>query len=259
MSIFFEVRGLVKKFGKLVAVDDIDLSSEEGEIRGLIGPNGSGKTTIFNLISGFLRPTKGKIIWRGKDITGLPPHKIVKEGIVRTFQLPTLLDDMTVLQNIKIGCYRLTRMSLFEQLWCTTKRCVRTYEGEKEGVVEEKSVDILKFIGMEGVKDELAGVLPHGLRKLLQLGIALACEPKLILLDEPIEGMNPIEIEELMNKVKMLRDERGITVIIVEHNVKVIMGSCEKITVINFGKKIAEGTPKEVIKNKEVIKAYIGR
>ena len=248
-----EIRGLRKQFGGLVAVNDIDLELEEGEIRGLIGPNGSGKTTLFNLISGFLRPTKGKVIWRGKDITGNPAHSIVKEGIVRTFQLTTLLKDMTALQNVVIGCHLHIEMGLFEQVFGTVRR------REKEKAVIERAVGLLKTMGIEDVKDEPAGALPHGYQRLLNIAIALASEPKLLLLDEPTTGMNPVETQELMDRIKMLRDESGITIILVEHDMKAVMGTCEKITVLDFGKKIAEGSPEEVSKNEKVIEAYLGR
>jgi len=248
-----EIRGLRKQFGGLVAVNDIDLELEEGEIRGLIGPNGSGKTTLFNLISGFLRPTKGKVIWRGKDITGNPAHSIVKEGIVRTFQLTTLLKDMTALQNVVIGCHLHIEMGLFEQVFGTARR------REKEKALIERAVGLLKTMGIEDVKDEPAGALPHGYQRLLNIAIALASEPKLLLLDEPTTGMNPVETQELMDRIKMLRDESGITIILVEHDMKAVMGTCEKITVLDFGKKIAEGSPEEVSKNEKVIEAYLGR
>ncbi len=248
-----EVKGLRKQFGGLVAVNDIDLNLEEGEIRGLIGPNGSGKTTLFNLISGFLPPTRGKVIWKGKDITGRPAHSIVKDGIVRTFQLTTLLKDMTALQNVLIGCHLHIGMGLFEQVFGSAKR------REKEAAIADRAVSLLKDMGIEGVKDELAGALPHGYQRILNIVIALASEPKLLLLDEPTTGMNPVETQELMDKIKMLRDERGITMILVEHDMKAVMGNCEKITVMDFGKKIAEGSPGEVSKNEEVVEAYLGR
>jgi branched-chain amino acid transport system ATP-binding protein len=248
-----ELKGLRKQFGGLVAVNDINLNLEEGEIRGLIGPNGSGKTTLFSLISGFLQPTKGKVLWRGKDITGKPAHSIVKEGVVRTFQLTTLLKDMTALQNVVIGCHLHIEMGLFEQVFGTAKR------REKEKTVVERAVALLKTMGIEGVKYEPAGALPHGYQRVLNIAIALASKPKLLLLDEPTTGMNPVETQELMDKIKMLRDELGITMILVEHDMKAVMGNCEKITVMDFGKKIAEGSPEDVSKNEEVIEAYLGR
>jgi len=248
-----ELRGLRKEFGGLVAVNDLDLDLEEGEIRGLIGPNGSGKTTLFNLISGFLHPTKGQVIWKGKDITGNPVHSRVKEGVVRTFQLTTLLNDMTALQNIVIASHLHNRIGLFMQVFSTARKL------ENDKLVEKRAVGLLKIMGIESVKNELAGALPHGYQRLLNIVVALACEPKLLLLDEPSTGMNPVETQQLMDRIKMLRDEMGITPIVVEHDMKAVMGTCEKITVLDFGKKIAEGSPEEISKNEKVIEAYLGR
>jgi len=246
-----ELVGLRKQFGELVAVNDIDLRIEEGEIRGLIGPNGSGKTTLFNLISGFTRPTKGKVIWQGHNITGRLPHTIVRKRLARTFQLTTLLKEMTALQNVVMACHLHTRMGLFEQFL----RGARTRKKEK--AVERKAIGLLETMGMADVKDEIAGELPHGYQRALGIAIVLASEPKLMLLDEPVTGMNPVETKEMMERIKMLRDN-GITILLVEHDMKAVMGTCEKITVMNFGKKIAEGSPEEISKNKGVIEAYLG-
>jgi branched-chain amino acid transport system ATP-binding protein len=249
--------GLRKQFGELVAVNDIDLTVEEGEIRGLIGPNGSGKTTLFNLITGFIRPTRGKVIWHGRDITGQSPHAIVKKGIARTFQLTTLFKDMTALQNVVIACNLHAEIGLFQQFFRAVgirKLGIR----RKERAIEEKAVGLLETVGIADVKDEIAGELPHGHQRALGIAIALATESKLLLLDEPVTGMNPIETRDVMDKIKMLR-ERGITILLVEHDMRAVMTTCGKITVMNFGKKIAEGTPEELSKHKEVIEAYLGK
>lgn len=247
-----ELVGLRKQFGELVAVDDIELSIEEGEIRGLIGPNGSGKTTLFNLITGFIRPTRGKVIWQGHDITAQSPHAIAKKGLARTFQLTTLFKDMTALENVVIACHLHTETRLSQQFL----RTARTRN--KERAIEEKAMGLLETMGIADVKDEIAGELPHGHQRALGIAIALATEPKLLLLDEPVTGMNPIETRETMDRIRMLRDH-GITILLVEHDMKAVMTTCEKITVMNFGKKIAEGIPEEVSKHEEVIEAYLGK
>jgi branched-chain amino acid transport system ATP-binding protein len=248
-----QLRKLRKEFGGLVAVNDIDLDIEAGEIRGLIGPNGSGKTTLFNLISGFLAPTSGSVTWRGKNITGQPTYKIVSQGITRTFQLTKLIADMTALENLVIACYLHSELGFLERIFGTKVK------GEAEDTIETKALDLLKLVGIEKVKDELAGALPHGFQRALNIAIALATEPKLLLLDEPATGMNPVETEKLMKLIKSLRDEKGITILLVEHDMKAVMANCDKLTVMSFGVKIAEGSPEEVSRNEEVIEAYLGR
>ena len=247
------LKKLRKEFGGLVAVNDIDLDIEAGEIRGLIGPNGSGKTTLFNLISGFLAPTSGSVTWRGKNITGQPTYKIVSQGITRTFQLTKLITDMTAFENLVIACYLHSELGFLERIFGAKAK------GEAEDTVEKKALDLLKLVGIEKVKDELAGALPHGFQRALNIAIALATEPKLLLLDEPATGMNPVETEKLMKIIKSLRDENGITILLVEHDMKAVMANCDKITVMSFGVKIAEGSPEEVSRNEEVIEAYLGR
>ena len=248
-----QLHKLRKEFGGLVAVNDIDLEIEAGEIRGLIGPNGSGKTTLFNLISGFLPPTSGNVIWRETDITGKPTHRIVKAGVARTFQLTKLLLDMTVLQNVEICCYMHSGIGFWKQLFGAN--AIK----KKNGRVTEKAMSILQLLGIEHVKDELVGSLPHGYQRALNIATALTTEPDLLLLDEPTTGMNPVETENLMRIIKALRDEKGITLFLVEHDMKAVMRNCDKITVMSFGVKIAEGTPEEVVSNQEVIEAYLGQ
>lgn len=246
-----ELVGLRKQFGELVAVDDFALAVEEGEIRGLIGPNGSGKTTLFNVVSGFLKPTRGEVIWQGEDITEKPSHIIAQKGLARTFQLTTLLTDATVLQNVIIAYHLKAQSGLFQQFLRTPHQ----REGEK--TIKNKAVNLLEIMGIASVKDEIAGELPHGYQRALGIAVALATEPKMLLLDEPVTGMNPIETREMMARIKQVRDS-GVTILLVEHDMKAVMTTCEKITVMNFGKKIAEGTPHEIRGNKEVIEAYLG-
>ncbi len=246
-----ELHGLSKNFGKMVAVNDFDLSVEEGQIRGLIGPNGSGKTTIFNLITGFLSPTQGRVTWRGQDITGLPPHAVARRGLARTFQLTALFKEMTALQNVIISCHLHTRTGLWEQFLGSAK------SRHRERELEQKALALLESVGIAERADEIAGELPHGHQAALGIANALATEPKMILLDEPVGGMNPSETKETMDRIRKVRDG-GVTVLLVEHDMKAVMATCDEITCINFGNKIAEGTPQMVCGHREVIEAYLG-
>jgi len=250
MSIL-ELAGLGKNFGQNVAVNEIDISIDEGEIRGLIGPNGSGKTTIFNMITGFLKPSRGRVLWQGKDITGLLPHAIAKLGLARTFQLTTLFRDMTVLENVIMAHHLHIRTTLWQQFLKSTES--RQEEEEVQGM----SLVLLERMGIADRKDEIAGELPHGYQVALEIANALATNPKIILLDEPVGGMNPVETDETMERIKSLRNQ-GITVFLVEHDMRAVMSTCDKITCINFGNKIAEGSPQMVCSQPDVIEAYLG-
>ena len=246
-----EIYGLTKTFGKNQAVVDLDLMVEKGQIRGLIGPNGSGKTTVFNLISGLLQPTSGKIIWQGQDITHLPSHKVARLGLARTFQLTAFYSEMTALENVIMCSHLQTGTTIWQQVWrnAKTKR--------KETLVENRALDILERMGILDIAHERAGDLPHGHAAALGIANALAIEPQLILLDEPVGGMNPTETAETMERIKSLRDD-GITVFLVEHDMKAVMTTCDEITCINFGNKIAEGLPHEVCTHPVVMEAYLG-
>lgn len=247
---FFEIEGLTKQFGGLSAVNLFDLSVNKGEIVGLIGPNGAGKTTIFNLITGVLRPTKGRIIFNGEDITGKKSHVIAKRGIGRTFQLNPLFADFTVLENVSTSFHLQYRSNLFDMYFNTGN-----YRRNRAQIAE-KSMEILQLVGLEKVKNELAKNLPHGYQKMLGIARALAVNPKLLLLDEPIAGMNPDEIEFTLTGIRKTQ-KQGTTIVVIEHNM-VMMNICDRVSVINFGQKIAEGTPEEVRKNQEVTQAYFG-
>ena len=247
---FLETIGLTKQFGGLTAVSQLDMYVNKGEIVGLIGPNGAGKTTLFNLITSVLRPTKGKVIFDGRDITGRKPHAIAELGIGRTFQLNPLFGDFTILQNVSASFYLHPRSSLLDIYFNTA-----TYR-RNEAHILEQSLKILKLVGLDKVKDELAKNLPHGYQKMLGMARALAAKPKLLLLDEPVAGMNPDEIDFTMTAIRKTQ-QQGVTFVVVEHNMR-IMDLCDRVIVINFGHKIAEGSPEEVRKNKEVIRAYFG-
>jgi branched-chain amino acid transport system ATP-binding protein len=245
-----EISGLTKYFGGLAAVSQLDMYVNEGEIVGLIGPNGAGKTTVFNLVTGVLRPTKGKVMFEGKDITGKSPHLVARFGIGRTFQLNPLFADFTVVENVVASFHLRPKSSLWDALFNTP-----TYR-HNERYCLDQSLEILQLVGLDQVKDELAKNLPHGYQKMLGVARALAIKPKLLLLDEPIAGMNPDEVDFAMTAIEKTR-QGGMTILLVEHNMQ-IMDLCDRVIAINFGQKIAEGSAEEVRKNKEVIQAYFG-
>jgi branched-chain amino acid transport system ATP-binding protein len=245
---------ITKYFGGLAAVSDLSLNVKAGEILGLIGPNGAGKTTVFNLIAGVYSPTHGRIIFKGKDIAGNKPSIITQKGIARTFQLSRLFDNKTVIENMLIAFHIESKASF----WRAILNDSSTQTREKN--ILEKAKELLDFVGLsDDMEGKLTKNLPHGHRKTLGLAMALATSPELLLLDEPVGGggMNPEETRIIMDLIKNLKG-RGITILIVEHNLRVVMGLCDRIVVLNFGKKLAEGSPNEIKENKEVIEAYLG-
>jgi branched-chain amino acid transport system ATP-binding protein len=249
-DVLLETKGLTKHFGGLAAVSQLDMKVNTGEVVGLIGPNGAGKTTSFNLISGFLRPTRGKVVFDGHDITGKKAHVIAKMGIGRTFQSAYLFPDFTVLENVVASFYLYPKSGFWEALFNTP-----AYR-EKENYIVNQAGNVLQMVGLYKVRDQLARNLPHGHQKVLGVARALAVKPKLLLLDEPIAGMTHDEIVFFLEVLGKIRAQ-GMTILIVEHNME-IMSVCNRIIVLNFGIKIAEGVPEEVRKNEDVIQAYFG-
>ncbi|GMG83108.1 ABC transporter ATP-binding protein [Paralimibaculum aggregatum] len=245
-----EARALVKRFGGLVAVNNVDLDVEAGEIRGIIGPNGAGKTTLFNLVSGALRLSSGTITFNGEVISGRKPSHIAKAGLVRTFQRNAMFPNYTVLENVLLSRHTQIEETLFKAIFGTDR--------EEEERNRARAREILEFLELDIYANEQAENLAHGHQRLLGIANALAVEPRLIMLDEPVAGMNPTETAMVTDHIRRLRDEWNMTVILVEHDMRTVMEICEYITVINFGSKLMEGTPKEVSQNPEVIEAYLG-
>lgn len=243
---------LTIKFGGLTAVSDFSLNLENNDLVGLIGPNGAGKTTIFNMLTGVYAPTSGTIQFLGENIEGTKPYNITKKRIARTFQNIRLFKQLTVLDNVKISFNFQAKHTLVESIL----RLPRFFSGEEQ--IEKKALEILKIFKLDSKKDELASNLPYGEQRRLEIARALAAQPKLLLLDEPAAGMNPHETEELMELIKWIRKEFKIAILLIEHDMKLVMGVCERIVVVDYGKIIAEGTPSEIKTNKRVIEAYLG-
>ncbi|MFV2032380.1 MAG: ABC transporter ATP-binding protein [Gammaproteobacteria bacterium] len=244
-----EIKNVTKRFGGITALNDISFNVEEGEIRGLIGPNGAGKSTMFKNIAGFYAPTMGNIVYRGQNIEGKKPHTISEMGIVRTFQETTLFQELTVFENVLVGCHINARTDLFSAIFGLDK--------QKQKAAAEKVTEVLDFMGLSDRKNQLASELPLGSQRALAISVALVSEPKLMLMDEPFAGMNPEETNHTMDLTRKVQ-ESGITIVLVEHDMKAVMGLCHYLTVLNFGQLLAEGTPEEIRKNDKVIEAYLG-
>ncbi|WFR58205.1 ABC transporter ATP-binding protein [Anaerocolumna sp. AGMB13025] len=247
-----EVKNLGISFGGLRAVDNVNLNIEKGQLYGLIGPNGAGKTTIFNLLTGVYRPTDGTIKIDGVDLVGKSPSEICQSGIARTFQNIRLFKKMSVLDNVKTALHNQTKYSLATSFF----RLPSYFKSEKQ--MNEKAMEILKVFDLDGQADYLASNLPYGKQRKLEIARGLATNPKLLLLDEPAAGMNPNETAELMETIRLVRDRYQITILLIEHDMKLVTGICEKLLVLNFGTELAAGTPEEVLNNPEVITAYLG-
>ncbi len=247
-----EVNNLTIVFGGLHAVDDFSLKIEKGQLYGLIGPNGAGKTTVFNMLTGVYKPTSGHILLDGEEITGKSTIEINRKGIARTFQNIRLFNNMSVLDNVKIGLNNQKKYSVAEGIF----RLPRYFKEEKE--MDEKAISLLSVFDLDKEKDLLASNLPYGKQRKLEIARALATNPKLLLLDEPAAGMNPNETAELMNTIRFVRDKFDMTVLLIEHDMKLVGGICEEVTVLNFGKELAHGETSKVLNHPEVIKAYLG-
>lgn len=247
-----EVNDLSIVFGGLCAVDHFNLQIKKGQLYGLIGPNGAGKTTVFNMLTGVYKPTSGKIFLDGEEITGKSNIEINRKGIARTFQNIRLFHHMTVQDNVKVGLNNQKKYSVAEGIL----RLPRYFKEEKQ--MDERALELLSVFGLQDEKDYLASNLPYGKQRKLEIARALATNPKLLLLDEPAAGMNPNETQELMETIRFVRDKFQMTILLIEHDMKLVGGICEEVSVLNFGKELAHGTTNNVLNDPEVIKAYIG-
>jgi len=248
-----ETKALGISFGGLKAAQDVNIRIRKNQIYGLIGPNGAGKTTIFNLLTSVYQPTRGSILLKGIDTKGMTTAKVNRMGIARTFQNIRLFNEMTALDNVKVGMHNSIKCSFVESLL----RLPRYYKSEKQA--NEEAMELLKFMGLEDVADVKAGSLPYGVQRRLEIVRALASKPAILLLDEPAAGMNPSETTELMHQIRRIRDTFQIAIFLIEHDMNLVMNVCEAIAVVNYGRIIAKGTPEEIKADPAVIEAYLGR
>ena len=247
------IKDMSQYFGGLKAVSNFTFDVPEGVIYGLIGPNGSGKTTTFNLVTGIYTPTEGKILFQGDDIVGMKPYKIVHKGIARTFQNLRIFNNLSVMDNIRVARHFTTKAGIFSSFLRLPNFLKETEQ------VREETMELIKLMNLEKRAYDLAKNLPYGELRRLEVARALATQPKLILLDEPAAGMNPKETEDLMKLVRRVRDEFKVTIFLIEHHMKFVTGICERVKVIDFGETLAEGTPEDGVKDVKVLEAYLGR
>ena len=251
-SVMLEVKELSIQFGGLHAVDGLNMKVKKGQLYGLIGPNGAGKTTVFNMLTGVYKPTTGSILLEGVNIAGKAPVEINRSGIARTFQNIRLFKNMSVLDNVKAGLHNQTKYTWIEGVL----RLPRYFKEEKQ--MDERAVELLKVFELDGEKDALAANLPYGKQRKLEIARALATNPKLLLLDEPAAGMNPNETAELMDTIRFVREKFDMTILLIEHDMKLVSGICEEVTVLNFGQELAQGETSKVLNDPKVITAYLG-
>lgn len=244
---------VVKRFGGLLAVNKMDFKLDQGEIVSIIGPNGAGKTTFFNTLTGIYQPEEGEINFNGQSLLGLRPDQITQRGISRTFQNIRLFGNLSVIENVLVGMHCHLSQSPFETL------LILPNFKKEENAAERKAEELLHYVGLKGVGNELAKNLPYGAQRRVELARALAADPSLLLLDEPTAGMNPQETEDAIKLFRRIRDEKSVTVLLIEHDMRVVMNISERISVMDYGEKIAEGTPAEIRSNPRVVEAYLGR